>query len=203
LLYLNIVLSLLDLHLTIRNVLDLLILDLNQFTFLKVKFWVGKEGWHFGSKRLVVVVLDSETRWVTKLDCVDLRVGVHICKVLVLLLHSSEFQSALDSSLCEDVLGSGEGAHQIDQVTFFETVAVGLRIYRALVAFTRPETHENLVVTKIVSAKQGEVFIFILDTQTQGDSALKNHIEFSKLFTFLDDSLVSDEHTAVKLGHEE
>jgi hypothetical protein len=82
-------------------------------------------------------------------------------------------------------------------------MTVGCAVKTTLVEFRGAEPKQDLVVAKIVSCMKGEVFIFIFLVQTEGNFPLKNHVELWEGLSFLNNSLVCDEHTAVQLAGEE
>ena len=130
-------------------------------------------------------------------------VGVNVGQDNVLTSNSSELNSSKGCTFGEDVAGHWESCNQFSELFLFYAMTVGCAVKTTLVEFRGAEPKQDLVVAKIVRCMKGEVLIFILLVQTEGNFPLKNHVELWEGLSFLYNSLVCDEHTAVQLAGEE
>jgi hypothetical protein len=144
-------------------------------------------------------VADRELAPILDISFILLLVGVDICKFLELFLDSAEFDPTLGSTVSEDWMGHREHAHQIEQLLLLNAMAHGVVVsWASLVALSRFEAKQNLIVSKEIRAVKCEVLILILVRKRKRYSSLKHHEHLTEEFSFLDDRLISDEHSAVE-----
>jgi len=70
--------------------------------------------------------------------------------------------------------------------------------WTSLVALSRFEAKQNLIVSKEIRAVKCEVLILIFVRKRKRYSSLEHHVHLTEEFSFLDDRLISDEHSAVE-----
>jgi len=170
----KVLLSRAGLHLRIWDRLQFIVFDGCKIILVKVVVVLLQKRWLFS--RVLRVVLDDKSGWVKLFLAVDLGLFVHIGKPLVLLLDAAEFNPAGISTFLESLLGIWEGDHEIKQVLFAETMAVGGLFNTWLVSLTGSQSVQNLVVTEVASRVEREILVAVFLRETQSDFASKDQV---------------------------
>jgi len=106
------------------------------------------------------------------------RVWMHISLELKLLLNPSKLDPSLSCSFIEQLFGIWEGSQQLNKFLLFQTESVGRTVYCALVALRGAQVHKDLVVAEVIGLVEAEILILVLLDQTDGHTALENHVQF-------------------------
>jgi hypothetical protein len=98
-------------------------------------------------------------------------------------------------------MGNRERGHQIHHISFLYAVAIGDLRTASLEELISFQSKQNVVVSKVVSWIQVEVFIFVLCFKRNSYLALEYHVHLRELLTFPNYGLVVYENSAVELAY--
>lgn len=87
-------------------------------------------------------------------------------------------------------------------MSFFEAVGVARLTTGSLVKLIGSESHQDLVVSKVVVLVQVEVLMSVLFLQAQSDLTFENNVQLREHLTLLHNALVLNKYSAVQ-SHDE
>ena len=128
---------------------------------------------------------------------------VHVRKLFVLLLDSSEFDAASLGTPQENILAVREREHQVEQILLRKTMRVSRLLNASLVRLAGAQTHQYLIVAEVAGRVQSEILIPVFLGERHSYFPIKNEIQFTKVLQALDDCLICNEHSTIELRDEE